>query len=97
MKLNKTIAQRVALAAALTFAFTAAQAGTDTDFADVSDKLKAWATGSLGKTFSIGSFVIGLGAGIAKQSLMAAAVGIGTGLVSAYGPPAIDKLMTATI
>lgn len=95
--MKKQITKSLALVAALGLAVTAAHAGTDTDFDDISAKLAGWSSGSLGKTVSIASFVIGVAAGIARQSLMAAATGVGTALVSNYGPGTINKVMTATI
>jgi conjugal transfer pilus assembly protein TraA len=74
-----------------------AHAGTDTTFDDVTNTISGWAKGSLGKTLSIATFVVGIGAGIMRQSLMAAVLGVGSSLVMNYGPTVIEASFSATI
>ncbi len=66
-------------------------------FTLIFDKLNYWATGSLGKVISIAMFIVGLGAGIVKQSVMAVVAGVGAAIVLAYGPVVIDDMFAATI
>lgn len=74
-----------------------AAAGSDTAFDSIFTILNDWATGSLGKVIAIAMFIVGLGAGIVKQSVMAVVAGIGAAVVLAYGPGVIDSIFTATI
>lgn len=74
-----------------------AHAGTDATFDDVTNTLTGWSKGSLGKTLSMATFVVGVGAGIMRQSLMAAVLGVGSSLVMNYGPTVIEASFTATI
>jgi conjugal transfer pilus assembly protein TraA len=86
------------LAAAGLIAVTGvAVAGSDTAFSTIFDTLNGWATGSLGKVISIAMFIVGLGAGIVKQSVMAVVAGVGAAIVLAYGPGVIDSIFTATV
>lgn len=95
--MKKQIIKSLGIVAALGLAVTAAHAGTDTDFDDISTKLTSWTQGSLGKSLGIASLAVGIGMGVVRQSLMAVATGIGTALVSNYGPTAINKIFTATV
>ncbi len=94
---NKT-AKKLALVAAAAGLVTAnAHAGTDTTFDDVTNTISGWAKGSRGKTLSIATVVVGIGAGIMRQSLMAAVLGVGSSLVMNYGPTVIEASFSATI
>lgn len=84
-----------ALASALVVAN--AHAGTDATFDDVTTTISGWAKGSLGKTLSMATFVVGIGAGIMRQSLMAAVLGVGSALVMNYGPTVIEASFSALI
>jgi conjugal transfer pilus assembly protein TraA len=75
-----------------------ALAGTGgTEFADIYTLLSGWAKGTLGKVIAIGFFLIGVVAGMAQQSVMAAAIGVGAALVMYFGPGVIDNILTAVI
>lgn len=94
----KKIAKQSAAALAVTaLAVTAAHAGTDTTFDDINTMMSDWSTGSLGKTLALATFVVGIGMGVVRQSVMAAAVGVGSALVMNYGPAVIDATFTALI
>jgi len=75
----------------------ASMAGTDTTFDGIYDLIVGWATGSLGKLFAVAAFVVGMGIGLVRQSVMAIVIGIGVGLVMFYGPGIIDSIVTAAI
>lgn len=89
--------KKIALATASILVAGAAQAGSDTTFDAINTMLSDWATGSLGKVISMTMFILGIGAGIVKQSIMAVAAGVGAALVLAYGPGVIDTMFTAII
>ena len=73
-------------------------AGTGgTEFSDAVDLLMEWSEGGLGKLIALGTFVVGMAIGIVRQSLMAAAVGIGMGLAVKTGPTVIDSIVETLI
>jgi len=85
-------------AAALVVAMTTtAFAGTDKTFTTAYTTLSNWAQGSLGKILALSAFLIGLAMGIARQSLIAVAMGIAFALVLFYGPTIIDSIMTFAV
>lgn len=84
-------------AALLLTASTFAIAGSDMTFAAASQFLDTSLTGSLGKTFALGSLAVGLGVGIVKQSVMAVAIGVGMALVSSLGPGILTGMFSAAI
>lgn len=73
-------------------------AGTGgTEFNSVWTTLKGWAQGTLGRIIAGGIILVGLVAGIARQSLMAFALGIG-GAMGLYNMPTIvETIMSATV
>lgn len=93
----KNLKHAAAAAAVAALSIGAAHAGTDTTFDDISTMISDWAKGSLGKTLALATFVVGIGMGVIRQSVMAAAVGIGSALVLNYGPAVIDTTFTALI
>lgn len=84
-------------AAVLVAASGVALAGGDLTFDLISGQLTEWAQGSLGKVVAIAMFIVGLGAGIVKQSVMAIVAGIGAAIILNYGPGVINGMFTATI
>ena len=77
---------------------TLVYAGTGgTEFDDVWDELEGWAEGALGRVISVGLLVVGLAAGIVRQSIMAAVPAAGAGLALSIGPGVIDDMFTATL
>lgn len=97
MKLKSLKKVAIALPAAVALSIGAAHAGTDTTFDDISLMIADWSKGSLGKTLALATFVVGIGMGVIRQSVMAAAVGVGSALVLNYGPGVIDTTFTALI
>ena len=77
---------------------TMAYAGTGgTEFDDVWDELEGWAEGALGRVISVGLLIVGLAAGIVRQSIMAAVPAAGSGLALSVGPGVLDTMFTATL
>lgn len=74
-----------------------AHAGTDATFDAWVDNMDSWLKGSLGKGISIGFVVIGIIAGMMRQSLMAFVVGVGAALGLNYTPSVIDAMFTAIL
>lgn len=73
-------------------------AGTEgTEFAEVETALLDWSQGGLGRALALGVFLVGVGAGIARQSLMAIATGLGGGMAVYYMPTIIGGIVTAMI
>jgi conjugal transfer pilus assembly protein TraA len=84
-------------AAALLLFASGAMAGTDTTFAAAVTWLNTSLTGTLGKTFALGSLAVGLGVGIVKQSVMSVAIGVGMALVASVGPGVLQGMFSAAI
>lgn len=73
-------------------------AGTGgTEFDDVWTTLTDWMQGTLGKIAAGAMILVGIIAGVARQSLMAFAVGIGGGVGLYNTPTIVDNVMTATL
>ena len=88
---------RLLAAAGLVAVAGIAAAGSDTTFDAIFTIMEGWATGSLGKVIAIAMFIVGLGAGIVKQSVMAVVAGIGAAIVLGYGPAVISSMFSATV
>lgn len=80
--------------AACVAAVYAGQGGTE--FNDVYQLLEDWSTGTLGKIIALGALIVGIGFGLVRQSVIAAAVGIAMALVLNFGPTVISGILTAT-
>ena len=75
-----------------------ALAGTGgTEFDSVWDTLTDWMQGTLGKIAAGAMILVGIIAGVARQSLMAFAVGVGGGVGLYNTPIIIENVMTATL
>jgi len=85
------------LATILTMMSAATFAGTDTTFTSVYTTLSSWLEGSLGKVLAVAMIGVGLGIGIAKQSVMAVVLFFGVSLVLVNITAVIGLLFTATI
>lgn len=72
-------------------------AGSTGPLSDVYSALTDWAQGNVGKVIALGMILVGIVAGIANQSLMAFAVGIGGGLGLYNAPTIIDTVFNATL
>lgn len=75
-----------------------ALAGTGgTEFDSVWTTLSDWMQGTLGKIAAGAMILVGIIAGVARQSLMAFAVGIGGGVGLYNTPTIIDNVLSATL
>lgn len=75
-----------------------AMAGTGgAEFDEVWLKMTEWVEGTLGRVIAAGIVVVGIVAGIVRQSLMAFAIGIGGGMGLYNTPNVIEEIMTATL
>jgi conjugal transfer pilus assembly protein TraA len=61
------------------------------------DMLTGWMTGILGRIIAITFIVVGLVAGVMRQSIMGFVVGIAAGLGVFVAPDIIDSIVTATL
>lgn len=75
-----------------------AHAGTGgTAFDDVWVTLKDWTQGTLGRIVAGAIILVGIVGGIARQSLMAFAMGIGGGMGLYNSPTVVESIMSATL
>ena len=73
-------------------------AGTGGDaFTDVWDTLKDWTQGTLGRIVAGAMVLVGIVGGMARQSLMAFALGIGGGMGLYNTPTVVESVMSATL
>jgi conjugal transfer pilus assembly protein TraA len=79
------------------FPHVAHAASTNGPLEDVYTNLTEWTQGNVGKTIALGMILVGIVAGIARQSLMAFAVGIGAGLGLYNAGTIIDTIFQATL
>ncbi|MBF4222977.1 hypothetical protein EAY74_22285, partial [Vibrio anguillarum] len=66
-------------------------------FTDVWDTLKDWTQGTLGRIVAGAMVLVGIVGGIARQSLMAFALGIGGGMGLYNTPTVVESVMSATL
>nr|WP_172442819.1 TraA family conjugative transfer protein [Aeromonas dhakensis] len=75
-----------------------AHAGTGgAAFEDVWVTLKDWTQGTLGRIVAGAMILVGVIGGIARQSLMAFAMGIGGGMGLYNSPVVVESIMSATL
>jgi conjugal transfer pilus assembly protein TraA len=75
-----------------------AYAGTGgTEFQEIYGKLGEWSQGYLGKVVAAGAFLVGIAAGIVRQSIMAVVTGLGAAMAVQYTPTIIDSIVTGVI
>ena len=92
-------AQRITLLALIVLSFllpeiALAQDGAE-EFTTIWERLLGWTTGILGKILALVMFVVGMGFGIARQSVMPIVMGIAAAFALAYVPGVIDSIFTA--
>jgi len=75
----------------------AGSTNANSSFSSIVSLLEGWATGSLGRTVALGTFVVGGITAIAKQSLMFGTVSTGGAVMMAYGPTILTGMFSATI
>jgi conjugal transfer pilus assembly protein TraA len=96
-KLGKAVAPAVVVAAVAILA-THANAGTGgMEFNDALTMITDWTQGGLGKLLAASAFLIGIVMGIVRQSLMAAAIGIGFALAVNTTPTIINSVITGLL
>ena len=66
-------------------------------FESVWETLVAWTQGTLGRIAAVSIVVVGVISGIARQSLMSFAIGIGAGMGLYNAPDIIDLIFGATL
>lgn len=99
-KMNKMAMFAFALMATAVFVVTpdTAFAGTGgASFEPVWNDLKEWMQGTLGRIIAAAIVVVGIIAGVARQSLMAFAIGLFGGFGLYYTPDVLENIVTATI
>ena len=75
-----------------------AHAGTGgAGFSEIWETIKAWIQGFLGRIIAGSMIIVGIVGGIARQSLMAFAMGIGGGMGLYNAPTAVEAIMSATL
>src|SRR5689334_16424785 len=74
-----------------------AVAGTDTTFDTVYQTVKGWAEGSLGKLLAVSAFIVGMGIGLMRQSIMAIVLRLAFALVMFYGPSIMESIVTYAV
>lgn len=96
--MNKIALRFLSLFAVLGALSPAAFAGTTgTEFQSLFNLVNNWATGYLGKTLAIASFIIGALVGFAKSTAMPALVGVVFAVMFAILPGIIVGIVTAVI
>ncbi|MDM1717353.1 hypothetical protein HX100_10810 [Thiopseudomonas alkaliphila] len=86
------------IAAMLLLMMNNAMAGGGGDeFNEVWDTIEDWTTGSLGKIIAGAMILVGIIGGVARQSLMAFAIGIAGAMGLNYAPDIISAVMTSSI
>ena len=91
-----TLAFGAILFALMASAAHAGSMGGD-EFEEIYDTITGWMQGSLGRTLALGMILIGVAGGMARQSVMTFAVGVGAGLGLMYAPGIIENIMSATL
>ena len=91
-------AMALCAAAAILLPVAAAQAGAGgTEFDPFYDTIVDWAQGSLGKALALAMFIVGIGMGVVRGSVMAAVPAVSGALGLFIAPTIIDAIMTGTL
>ena len=67
------------------------------EFNDIYVTLTGWMTGLLGRVVAVTMIIVGVVAGVARQSIMGFVMGIAAGLGMFTAPGVIDAVVTATL
>lgn len=95
---NSRMASGLLFAALLAFVSVDAFAGTGSGtFDSVYATLTEWTEGTLGRIITLSMIVVGVVAGIGRQSLLAFATGLGAGVGMYNAPAIVDTILQATI
>ncbi|NEV64491.1 TraA family conjugative transfer protein [Thiorhodococcus minor] len=70
---------------------------TGTEFQEVYTLLTGWMTGLLGKVIAVAFILVGLVAGVMRQSIMGFVVGVSAGVGMLVAPNIINTLFSATL
>jgi len=99
MKLVATNAKKMLLPSlALALATSTVLASTGgTEFDAMYTMVVGWTEGTLGKLLAVSAFLIGMGMGIVRQSILAIVLGLGFALALAYAPGIIDAVFTFAV
>ncbi|EIC22795.1 TraA family conjugative transfer protein [Thiorhodovibrio frisius] len=76
---------------------TALAGAGGTEFQATYDMLIGWMTGLLGRIIAVAFIIVGLIAGVARQSIMSFAIGIAAGLGLFMAPDIVDAVVSATL
>jgi len=94
-KVALTLASSAAVVSLVALEATAGAAATVFD--PILQLITEWMQGQLGSIIAAAFILVGMVAGVARQSLMAFAVGVGGGVALFYAPDIIAGLSSATI
>ena len=96
---NRSRATLVMFAAAMAAVMAGdALAGTGTGtFDQVYQTVTDWTQGTLGRIITLAMIVVGIVAGIGRQSLLAFATGLGAGVGMYNAPDIVDSILQATV
>ena len=87
-----------AVATVVALPLVSAHAGTGgTEFDTFYDTIVDWAQGSLCKALALSMFLVGIGMGVVRGSVIAAVPAIGGALGLFIAPTIIDAIVTATL
>lgn len=93
----KTFAKAAGLLTVAALPGLAAAGAAGTEFDPIWQTITDWTQGSLGRVIAGSMILVGLVAGIASQSIMAFALGIGGGLGLFYSSTILDNIMTSAL
>jgi len=94
---KKTLAIAAIVGSSLVMNEAAFAGAGGTEFDPIWDTITEWIQGTLGKVIA-GSFIlVGLIAGVVRQSIMSFAIGVGAGIGLFNSPTIIEAMMTATL
>jgi|KBSMisStandDraft_5_1062788.scaffolds.fasta_scaffold922292_2 conjugal transfer pilus assembly protein TraA len=93
---SKTLISRYGLLVAtlMVVASTASAGAGGTTFDTIYTTVRGWAEGTLGKLLAVSAFLIGMGIGIVRQSVLAIVLGLAFAVSLAYAPAVIDSIFT---
>lgn len=97
MNVKSFTAGRVAALMTLMLPVVALAGTGGTEFEQIWGTLQDWVEGTLGRIIAAAIVVVGIVAGIVRQSLMAFAIGIGGGMGLYNTPTIIEEIMGATL
>ena len=86
-----------ALVPLLAFAGSGTGDTTGTEFQVVYTLLTGWMTGLLGKVIAVAFILVGLVAGVMRQSIMGFVVGVSAGVGMLVAPNIVNTLFSATL